>query len=404
MNSAIQTRYLDRTTPPHVSTLILMTGLSAMVMSIFLPSLPAMAEYFDTSYGVMQLSVAGYLAMNAVLQVVVGPISDRFGRRPVLLWGFSLFLIATLGCIFAPSAEVFLICRMAQAAIVVAMALSRAVVRDLYDQDSAASVLGYVTMFMSVVPMLGPMVGGLLERNFNWQASFWLLFILGAVVLVLIWTDLGETAKTRGKSFRAQLRDYPALLASPRFWGYNFASACASGAFFAYLGGAPFVGTEVFGLSPTLLGIGLGAPASGYFIGNFISGRYSVAVGVNRMVLWGTLLVTFGLTLTLVLFYAGLGSAVLFFGLMSFVGLGNGMVIPNSIAGMLSVRPQLAGTASGLGGFLQIGGGAVLAALAGRLLQPGSGAFPLLWIMFASSAASVAAILFVIARTRAIRA
>jgi DHA1 family bicyclomycin/chloramphenicol resistance-like MFS transporter len=284
------------------------------------------------------------------------------------------------------------------------MALSRAVVRDLYDQDNAASVLGYVTMFMSVVPMLGPMVGGLLERTFNWQASFWLLFVLGAMVLLLIWTDLGETAKTRGKTFGQQLRDYPELLTAPRFWGYNFASACASGAFFAYLGGAPFVGTQVFGLSPTLLGIGLGAPASGYFIGKFISGRYSVAVGVNRMVLWGTLLVTFGLTLTLVLFYAGLGSAVLFFGLMTFVGLGNGMVIPNSIAGMLSVRPQLAGTASGLGGFLQIGGGAVLAALAGRLLQPGSGAFPLLWIMFASSAASVAAILFVIARTRAIRA
>jgi DHA1 family bicyclomycin/chloramphenicol resistance-like MFS transporter len=120
------------------------------------------------------------------------------------------------------------------------------------------------------------------------------------------------------------------------------------------------------------------------------------------MVLWGTLLVTFGLGLTLVLFYAGWGSAVLFFGLMTFVGLGNGMVIPNSIAGMLSVRPQLAGTASGLGGFLQIGGGAALAALAGRLLQPGSGAFPLLWIMFASSAASVAAIVFVMVRTRAI--
>jgi DHA1 family bicyclomycin/chloramphenicol resistance-like MFS transporter len=283
------------------------------------------------------------------------------------------------------------------------MALSRAVVRDMFDQNRSASVLGYVTMGMSVVPMVSPVIGGVLQRTFNWQASFWLLFVLGAAVMLLIWADLGETATARGKPFRAQLRDYPELLASPRFWGYNFASACASGAFFAYLGGAPFVGTQVFGLSETMLGLGLGAPAFGYLVGNFLSGRYSVSVGVNRMVLWGTLLVTFGLALSLALFYAGLGSAVIFFGLMSFVGLGNGMVIPNSIAGMLSVRPQLAGTASGLGGFLQIGGGAILAALAGRLLQPGSGAFPLLWIMFASSAASVAAILFVIARTRAIR-
>jgi DHA1 family bicyclomycin/chloramphenicol resistance-like MFS transporter len=259
-------------------------------------------------------------------------------------------------------------------------------------------------MFMSVVPMLGPMLGGVLERAFNWQASFWVLFVLGAAVTALIWADLGETATARGKPFRQQLRDYPELLASPRFWGYNFASAFASGAFFAYLGGAPFVGTQVFGLSPTLLGLCLGVPAAGYFFGNYVSGRYSVAVGVNRMVLWGALIVTIGLLLTLVLFYAGYGSAVMFFGLMSTLGFGNGMVLPNSIAGMLSVRPHLAGTASGLGGFLQIGGGAALSALAGRLLYPGSGAAPLLWIMFLSSVASVVAIVYVIWRARQVGA
>ena len=119
-------RFLRRDTPPTLATLILMAGLSAMIMNMFLPSLPTMTEYFDTKYRLMQLSVALFLAASAVLQIIVGPISDRFGRRPVLLWGLVIFLLATLGCIYALNVRVFLTFRMVQAAIVVAMVLSRA--------------------------------------------------------------------------------------------------------------------------------------------------------------------------------------------------------------------------------------------------------------------------------------
>ncbi|MEM6480113.1 MAG: MFS transporter, partial [Pseudomonadota bacterium] len=180
-------RYLDKSTPPHLSTLILVAGLSALGMNIFLPSLPGMTAYFETSYAVMQLSVALYLAFNAGVQLVIGPLSDRFGRRPVLLIGIALFMLATLGCIFAPSVEVFLIFRMAQAAIVVGMVLSRAIVRDLVEQDQAASMLGYLTMGMSIVPMLGPAVGGFLDDAFGWRANFWLLFLIGAAFFALTW-------------------------------------------------------------------------------------------------------------------------------------------------------------------------------------------------------------------------
>ncbi len=379
-----------------------MTGLSALTMSVFLPSLPRMTDWFRTDYAFMQLSVALYLAMNAVLQVVVGPISDALGRRPVLIWGFALFLIATLGCIFAPTAGVFLAFRMMQAVIVVAMALSRAIVRDMYDQSQSASVLGYVTMGTAVVPMIGPAIGGWLDQQFGWQASFWLLFVVGIATLALIWADAGETAQSRGKPFRDQVREYPELLRSPRFWGYSMASACASGAFFAYLGGAPFVGSTIYGLDPGRLGLYFGAPAVGYFLGNFLSGRYSVRVGVDRMVLAGTILITFGMGLSLVVFALGLGSAETFFGFMVFVGLGNGMTIPNATAGMLSVRPSLAGTASGLGGVLMIGGGAALSVLAGHLLSAESGAMPLIWIMFLSGVAAILSQAFVIARTRSL--
>ena len=163
-------------TPPTLATLVLLSGLSALSMNLYLPSLPFMATYFQTDYKVMQLSIALYLLVNAALQILIGPIADKAGRRPVLLWGLALFLLATLGCIYAPNVETFLAFRMFQAVIVVGIVLSRAAVRDMYEQDQAASMLGYVTMGMAVVPMIGPAVGGLLEETFGWKANFWLPF------------------------------------------------------------------------------------------------------------------------------------------------------------------------------------------------------------------------------------
>jgi len=391
-------RFLDRNTPPHIATLILISGLSALSMNIFLPSLPGMTRYFHTDYRLMQLSVALYLAVNAGLQIIVGPVSDRFGRRPLILWGIALFVLATLGCILAPTVGIFLAFRMAQAVIVAGLVLSRAAVRDMVPGPEAASMIGYVTMGMTIVPMLGPALGGVLDEAFDWRASFMLLLVLGLATWALVWRDLGETATSRSTSLAAQFRQYPELLASPRFWGYCLAAALSAGAFFAYLGGAPYIGERVFGLRPATLGVYFGAPAVGYGVGNFLSGRYSVRIGVNRMVLAGTLASTAGLTASLLASAAGFSSASLFFGFMTFVGLGNGMVLPNATSGMLSVRPRLAGTASGLGGAILIGGGAALSALAGVMLGPRTGTFPLQWIMLASSALSVAAIALVIRR------
>lgn len=393
-------RFLDRTTPPHIFTLIVLTGLGALSMNIFLPSLPNMTGYFDTDYRIMQLSVALYLAMNALLQLFIGPISDRYGRRPVLLTGIAVFILATVGCLYASSIEMFLLFRMLQAVVVVGLVLGRAVVRDMVPQEEAASMIGYVTMGMAVVPMIGPVFGGVLDELFGWQANFWLLVILGVAVLALIWSDLGETAQKTATSFRAQFAEYPELFTSRRFWGYCLAAAFASGAFFAYLGGAPYVGSEVFGLPPSLVGLYFGAPALGYFFGNFISGRFSVRLGLNAMILWGSIISAAGLVTSLLLFFAGFKTALVFFGFTTFVGLGNGMVLPNATAGMLSVRPHLAGTASGIGGAIMIGGGAALSALAGALLTAGSGAFPLIWIMLVTSLLAVASIVYTIRRER----
>ena len=398
--SDLRVRFLDRATPPHLFTLVVITGLSALAMNIFLPSLPGMTEWFQTDYRLMQLSVSLYLGFSAFLQIIIGPISDRFGRRSILLWSTVLFLLATLGTLFAVNVTMFLVFRMMQAVVAAGMVLSRAVIRDMVPGEEAASMIGYVTMGMAIVPMIGPMIGGILDEAFGWQASFALLLVLGLAVLWLIWADLGETTRNRSARFADQVRQYPELLTSPRFWGYCLAAAFASGSFFAYLGGAPYVGSEVFHLPPDILGFYLGAPALGYALGNYISGRYSVVIGLNRMILIGTLITALGLGLLVMLEIAGFIGANAFFGLIVSVGLGNGMTLPNANAGLLSVRPELAGTASGLGGAIMIGGGAALSALAGWALGFGGGALPLAILMFLSAVGSVLMILMVMRRTR----
>ncbi|MCD9148883.1 multidrug effflux MFS transporter [Pseudophaeobacter flagellatus] len=387
---------------PHIATLILLAGLSALAMNVFLPALPGMAEHFQADYRLMQLSVALYLGVNAAVQIVVGPISDKMGRRPVILASILLFILATLGCIFAPTAEIFLVFRMAQAAIAATMVLSRAAVRDIYDTDRAASMLGYVTMGVAVVPMISPAIGGVLDQLFGWQSNFWLLALCAALVYMLTYFDFGETAVKSGKTLAAQFAEYPELIFSPRFWGYSLASGLASGSFFAYLGGAPFLGANLYGLSPAMLGLFFSTPAVGYFFGNFISGRFSMRFGINRMVLWGCIVNGCGVALSLSLALAGLDSVYSFFGLMCIVGLGNGMAIPNATAGAISVRPHLAGSASGLSGAIMLGGGAGLSGMAGWVLVPGTTAVPLLLIMFCTAILGLLSIAMVIKREQSL--
>tara|TARA_R110000868_G_scaffold69764_5_gene205246 strand:- start:14709 stop:15857 length:1149 start_codon:yes stop_codon:yes gene_type:complete len=380
----------------------MLAGVSAMTMNVFLPSLPHIADHFGTDYKLVQLSVASYLAASGFLQLFIGPLADKYGRRPILLIGLAVFLVATLGCLMADNFATFIAFRVLQSSVACGMALSRAIVRDMYKGDRSAAVMGYVTMGMSMVPMFAPVVGGVLDQYFGWQASFWLLFAGGAMIFAISWVDLGETAAPSDLSILRQFAEYPELFKSPRFWGYCMAAALSSGAFFAYLGGGPFVATEVFALSPAQFGMFNAAAGIGYFAGNWFTGLNAARVGMNRMILIGSMLIAGGMIVSLILSTLEIGSHYAFFGTMIFVGLGNGMTIPCANAGMLSVRPHLAGTASGLGGAMMIGGGAALSALAGALLSPASGATPLIWIMMLCGIAGGVAILAVMHRERRI--
>lgn len=378
-------RFLNRSTPPHILTLILLASISALTMNIFLPSLPNIASELNSSTSILGLSVGIYLASSAVLQLIIGPFSDQFGRRPLILWSLIIFCISTLATVFITNTAQFLILRIFQAISASCMVLARAIVRDTTESiEKAGSKIAYVTMGMALVPMVGPAIGGLLDYQYGWEASFWLLFILGLVILIISFFDVGETLSDHNQSFLQQISTYPSLLRSKRFWGYCLSSAFVSGAFFSYLGGAPFVGNEVFGLEPKDLGFWFGAPAIGYVLGNFLSGRFSTKIGLDKMIFLGVTTALFGVSISMTISLLDHGSVLSFFGLMTLVGLGNGMSIPNATAAMMSINPKLAGTAAGLGSAIMIGGGAGLSAIANFILIPGSSEIPLIMLMWTS--------------------
>lgn len=400
MTQMIKARLLDRSTPPHVITLVLLAGVSAMSNAIFLPSLNGMTSYFNTTYSVMQWSVSGYFAGTAVLQLFFGPLSDRYGRRPILLFTIALFTLASVGAAMATTVEVFLFCRIAQAAIASCMALSRAVVRDVYPTSEAASMIGYVTMGMSIVPMIGPMLGGALDQAFGWQASFWMLTATGILVWLLTYFDLPETYKGGNSKFLDQVKTYPELFRSPRFWGYVSCTSFTAGGFYSLLGAASYVSSVVFHLSAAQTGIAIGAPALGYAFGNYLSGKYAVQFGIDKLTTIGCVITFASMTSSFGLSVFNANSVYIFFGLCTIMGIGNGLTMPNATTGALSVRPHLAGTAAGLSSFFLLGGAAFLSSLAGSILKPEWRELPVSSIMLICSILALASIIFVARRNR----
>lgn len=395
---------VKRAAPPRLATLVIAASVGPLAMNIFLPSLPNMSKHFAVPYSVIQLVVSLYLVALAAVQLLIGPASDRFGRRPILLISFLIFIVATVAAVYAPNIYFLLFCRVIQSFSAAGFVLARAIVRDTVDTEQTASKIGYVTMGMSLTPMLAPFIGGYLDELYGWQASFWVSAIFGLVAFVIVWFDLKETNMFRSSSMGAQFRAYPELFRSPRFWGYTLTAMFASGVFFAFLGGGPFVSTAMLHLTPSQYGFYFGIISIGYMLGNFIAGRYSQAVGMNRMMLYGNIIMCLGLVICLALFLAGYWHPLSLFGSASFIGIGNGMTLPNANAGIVSVRPHLAGSASGLGGALTMFGAAALAALASSVLTIETGPYPMLAIMLVSALCATISSALVIRRTEAVGA
>ncbi|MDY8109425.1 multidrug effflux MFS transporter [Fulvimarina sp. 2208YS6-2-32] len=349
---------------PMLVTLMVASSISPLAINIFIPSMATIADALGTDGPTVGLGLSLYLVAVAVLQIVAGPLSDRFGRRPVIIGGMVLFLAGTALCLFAETIGWFLAGRIIQAASATGIALSRAIVRDVYSRQRSAAMIGYVTMGLAVAPMIGPAIGGFMDTLLGWRSVFWLLMALGIVTLAFVIVDLNETNPNLGAPFTRQLSGYGKLLSEPSFWIYAGAGSFITASFFGFLGGATFVSVELLGLSPAEYGIWFILCPLGYAIGNFVTGRISERVGIKRMMVMGSSLTLVSTLIVLVPILFGYLSALTLFGPMILLGIGNGMTLPSATAGGVSVRTEAAGAAAGLLGSSQIGLGAVASSIA----------------------------------------
>lgn len=376
---------------PSLLSLVVISTLSPFAINVIVPSMPALEKDFHASFATVQLVLSLFLASVAISQIVIGPLSDRFGRRPVLLCGLSIFTATSALASFANDIESLLALRVLQAAGgCTGIVLARAIVRDLYDRRKAASVIGYVTMGLAMAPMVAPLFGGLLQQSFGWRAQFVMLTVFGALVLALAWRDVSEThhARTERIAFATLFRDFGYLLKEPAFLVYTAVSSLATSVFFAFLGGGAYVAGTILGLSPIAYGSWFAVLSIGYAFGNFLSGRFAEKVGVRRMTLAGSSLLLIAQLVLLALIASGHLSAPALFLPMCVGGISNGLVLPSTIAGAISVRPEIAGTAAGLQGATQIGSGAISSAIAGAVLAGGMSALPLSAVMLTGAVAA----------------
>ncbi|MEZ9420783.1 multidrug effflux MFS transporter [Vibrio breoganii] len=371
----------QRCSAPSTLTLVLLTGLAAMAISIFLPSLPHMAEYYDVDYPVIQISISGYIIMTAVVQLLAGPLSDRYGRRPVVLGSIAAFSLATVGCLLSENIWLFLLFRMFQAVIVTVSIIARTVVRDVDSGPQATRRMSYIMMGMSLVPMISPTLGGFLSEFFDWHAAFLLLLAFAMIVGVLAYFDMGETAPQIHRTQTTRNRGFRVLLRDKHFMSNSLITMLSNGAFFIFLSAGPLIATQHYGLSPSAFGLYFALTPAGYLLGNYLTSRLSQTFCSKVLIKTGSGIAVLGLFGIMFVVNGGIDSPSIFFGLMFFVGLGNGLIIPNATVRMLNVDPTLVGSASGLGGSIMTAGGAVLSLSSDIAVYPGSGVLPITGVL-----------------------
>jgi DHA1 family bicyclomycin/chloramphenicol resistance-like MFS transporter len=395
----------DGSTPWRLLALLMsMTAIGAMSLNILVPAVPHLAEVLASDKETIQLTISLYMLGLAFAQLFTGSLSDRFGRRPVILAGFSLATFASLAAIAASNAPGLIVARFLQAiGGATGVAVSRAIIRDMFGRERSAQMIGLIASAMAVAPMIAPFIGGLLDAAFGWEAIFLFAATASFGVLVWSWRMLPETrhAATPGEERGSLGRNLRTLFTSPRFYGYIFSAAVGSGAFFVFVGAGPHVIISIMQRSPAAYGLWFIPTAGGYILGNFITSRLSVRHGVDRMLWWGALIELAGgimgvAMLPLIDVYGPPGLVIA----ATVMGVGNGIMLPNAIAGAVSIRAQAAGTASGLLGFTQMSFGALTTQLAGHLVVGAASATPMLVHMLAMGVACVAVfIIFLRARS-----
>jgi DHA1 family bicyclomycin/chloramphenicol resistance-like MFS transporter len=339
-----------------------LTAVGPLSTDMYLPSLPDIARDFSADAGTVQITLSAHLIAFAGSQLFYGPLADRYGRRPVLIGGFLLYMAGCFASLFVATIDQLILARILQAvgggASVV---LARAIVRDLYAGAEAGQMLARMAAIMGLVPALAPMLGGVVQDVYGWKANFIAMGGFGAVLALMTAMNLDETlpaARRQSAAPLAILRSYRRLIADRRFLTYLAIASAAFCGLFAFVSGSSFVLQGLYGLSPIAYGLCFGAMAGGYVAGSLAGGRLVRRMGIDATLRFGG-------------FCAALGGLLMLTGLLTtpsalgivapivIYGFAMGATMPQAMAGALTPFPDIAGTASSLLGFLQSVAGAL---------------------------------------------
>jgi len=356
-----------------------------MSVDMYLPAFPALAQDLMTDSGQVQLTLSAFLLGFAFAPIVWGPLSDRFGRKPILYAGLAIFVVASIGGALSASIDILIAFRFLQAVGGSAAAsLARAIVRDRYDREEAARTLSLLFVVMAIAPMAAPILGGQVLVFFGWRAIFWALAGFGVMCLAITVYPLRETlpaARRTRHDVGEMAKSYGALVRNKRYLGYAFCQGLSFAGMFAYIAGSPFVVIELFGIAPELYGFLFAAHVIALMVGSFVNSRLVTRIGVDRMLAAGTIGIAVGGVLV---FLAGafVVPLAVFIGAVVVMMLFVTMIGANATAGALSEFPHMAGTASAFLGMMQFAAGAAAGALVG-VFHDGT-AMPLVVVMMAS--------------------
>ena len=347
-----------------------LVALGPLSTDMYLPTLPSLTQALNTTPAMVQLTLSLFLAGFAVAQIIYGPLSDRFGRKPVLMSGLLLFVLASIGCALSADIYTLIAFRFLQALGGSAgPVLGRAIVRDIHGPRNAARVLSHIASAMALAPAVAPIVGGFMAIHLGWTSIFWFLALFGLAGTALLHFKIAESAPEehrQPKSLRTIGADYYTLLHDRQYLGYMLTCSLSYAGLFCFLSGSSFVIIEFFGIPPQWFGMLFMLVVLGYMSGSLLGGRLSHKKGYRELVRLGAFvcmaagLLMLGLTLTGAAHVAHIVTPMMLF------MLGTGLVMPQSMAGALANYPHMAGSASGLLGFIQMSSAGVAGIVVGH--------------------------------------